>query len=128
MLAMDEQTQTMNIEERRIVAEPSEALEDVPLDKDDPGKNTRIGADLEGKIKKGLICFLRKNIDMFAWSHENMPGIDPSVTIHRLNVYPSSKPMRQKKRVFAPERDNAIREEVHKLTLVKFIREVYYPD
>ena len=128
MLAMDEQTQTMNIEERRIVAEPSEALEDVPLDKDDPGKNTRIGADLEGKIKKGLICFLRKNIDMFAWSHENMPGIDPSVIIHRLNVYPSSKPMRQKKRVFAPERDNAIREEVHKLTLVKFIREVYYPD
>ena len=31
-------------------------------------------------------------------------------------------------RVFAPERDNAIKEEVQKLTLAKFIREVYYPD
>ena len=66
MLAIDEQTQTMNIEERRIVAEPTEALEDVPLDGDDPEKSTRIGADLEGEIKKGLICFLRKNIDVFA--------------------------------------------------------------
>ena len=128
MLAMDEQTQTMSIEERRIVAEPTEALEEIPLDEDDPGKSTRIGADLEGKIKKGLMCFLRKNIDVFAWSHEDMPGIDPSVITHRLNVHPSFKPVRQKKRVFAPERDNAIKEEVQKLTQTKFIREVYYPD
>ena len=128
ILAMDEQTQTMNIEERRIVAEPTEALEDIPLDEDNPGKSTRIEADLEGKIKKGLTCFLRKNINVFAWSHENMPGIDPSVITHHLNVHPSSKPVRQKKRVFPPKRDNAIREEVQKLTLVKFIREVYYLD
>ena len=91
---MDEQTQTMNIEERRIVAEPTEALEDIPLDEDDPGKSTRIGADLEGKIKKGFICFLRKNIDVFAWSHEDMPGIDLSVITHCLNVHPFSKPVR----------------------------------
>ena len=57
-----------------------------------------------------------------------MPGIDPSVITHRLNVYPSFKPVRQKKRVFAPKRDNAIKEEVQKLTITKFIREVYYPD
>ena len=69
MLAMDEQTQAMNIEERRIVAEPTEALEEIPKDEVDPGKSTRIGADLEEEIKKGLICFLRKNIDVFAWSH-----------------------------------------------------------
>ena len=57
-----------------------------------------------------------------------MPGIDPSVITHRLNVHPSSKLVRQKKRVFAPERDNAIKEEVQKLTTAQFIREVYYPD
>ena len=32
MLAMDEQTQMMNIEEKRIVAAPTVALEDIPLD------------------------------------------------------------------------------------------------
>ena len=57
-----------------------------------------------------------------------MPGIDLSVITHRLNVHPSSKPVRQKKRVFAPKRDNAIKEEVQKLTTAQFIREVYYPD
>ena len=30
--------------------------------------------------------------------------------------------------MFAPERDNAIKEEVQKLIVAKFIREVYYPD
>ena len=39
---MDKQTQTMNIEERRIMAEPTETLEDIPLDEDDPEKSTRI--------------------------------------------------------------------------------------
>ena len=66
MLATDEQAQTMNIEDRRVVAEPTKTLEDISLDEDDPGKSTRIGADLEGKIKKDLIYFLRENIDVFA--------------------------------------------------------------
>ena len=76
------------------MAEPIKALEDIPLNEDDPGKSTRIRADLEGKIEKDLIRFRRENIDVFAWSHEDMPGIDPSVITHRLNVYPSSKPVR----------------------------------
>ena len=62
------------------------------------------------------------------WSHEDMPGIDPRVITHRLNVYPSSKPVHQKKRVLAPEQDNAIKEKVQKLTTAEFIWEVYYPD
>ena len=41
---------------------------------------------------------------------------------------PSSKPIRQKKRVFAHEQDNAINEEVQKVTTTEFIRDVYYPD
>ena len=65
---------------------------------------------------------------MFAWSHEKMAGIDPSVITHRLNVYPSSKPVCQKKRDFALEQDKAIKKEVQKLTMAKFIQEVYYLD
>ena len=101
MLAMDEQVQTMNIEARRVVAEPTEALENISLDEDNPEKNTKVGEDLEEKTKKDLVHFLRKNIDVFASSHEDIPGIDPSVITYRLNVYPSFKPIRQKKRVFA---------------------------
>ena len=112
MLAMDEQVQMMNIEEKRVVAEPIKVLEDISLDENNSERCTRIGADLEEKTKKDLIRFLKKSIDVFAWSYEDMPGIDPSVITHRLNVCPSSKPVQQKKRVFAPKRDNAIKEEV----------------
>ena len=126
MLAMDEQVQTMNIEERRIVAEPTEVLENITLDENDIEKYTRMGAELEENTKKDLVKFLKKNVDVFAWSHEDMPSIDPRVITHWLNVSPSSKPIRQKKRVFAPERDNVIKDEVHKLMAAKFIREVYY--
>ena len=72
---------------------------------------------MKKKTKQDLVQFLKENIDVFAWSHEDMLGIDPSVITHRLNVYPSSKPVRLKKRVFAPERDNAIKEEIQKLTI-----------
>ena len=57
-----------------------------------------------------------------------MPGIDPLIIVHKLNVSPSFPPIRQKKRVFAQERDRAMAEEVRKLLEVDFIREVYYPD
>ena len=110
MLAMDEQVQTMNIEEKRVMAEPIETLEDIPLDENNPERCTRVGVDLEEKAKKDLIHFFKKSIDVFVWSHENMPGIDHSVITHRLNVCPSSKLVQQKKRVFTPNRNNAIKD------------------
>ena len=110
------------------MAVPTENLEDIPLDKNNPERYTRDGADMEKKTKQELVQFLRRSIDVFAWSHEDMPGINPSVITHHLNVYPSSKPVWQKKRVFTPERDNAIKEKVQKLTMAQFIREVYYSD
>ena len=57
-----------------------------------------------------------------------MSGIDLSVMVHRLNVSPVFPHVRQKKRVFTQERDQAIVEEVRKLQEADFIREVYYPD
>ena len=57
-----------------------------------------------------------------------MPEIDPLVMVHRLNMLPIFSPIRQKKRVFAQEQDQAIAEEVRKLQDADFIREVYCPD
>ena len=128
MLAMDKQMQMMNIEERRTTMEPIKTLEDIPLDENNPERYTEVRADMEKKTKQELVQFLKRSINVFALSHKGMSGIDPSVITHRLNVYPSSKPVWQKKRVFTPERDNAIKEKVQKLTMAKFIQEVYYSD
>ena len=118
----------MCIGEQRTIAEPVEELEEVILDDSRPERTTRVGTLANWPVRQELTAFLRDNQDMFAWSHEDMPGIDPSIMVHKLNVSPSFSPIRQKKRVFAQERDKAIAEEVRKLLEADFIREVHYPD
>ena len=66
MLAMDEHIQIMTIEERRIVVEPIEVLEDISLGENNPEKLTRIGTSMEKKTKQDLVQFLKKSIDVFA--------------------------------------------------------------
>uniref|UniRef100_A0A2N9ERL6 Reverse transcriptase n=1 Tax=Fagus sylvatica TaxID=28930 RepID=A0A2N9ERL6_FAGSY len=61
-------------------------------------------------------------------SHDDMPSISTNVITHKLNVNPSTTPVKQKRRVFAPERNAAVVEEVDKLLKAGFIREVYYPE
>ena len=103
MLEMEDHQQTMCIGEQRTITEPVEELEEVMLDESRPGRMTRMGTLASPTIRQDLANFLRMNQDIFVWSHEDMPGIDPSVIVHRLNVNPDSSPVRQKKRVFAPE-------------------------
>ena len=55
-----------------------------------------------------------------------MPGIDPLIISHKLNVDPYLRLIKQKWRIFAPKRNNAIMEEVDKLLAANFIREVFY--
>ena len=104
---------------------PSEELEPVQLD-DDPEHLAYISTNLTGDLKSLLTQFLRHNRDVFAWKQSDMGGIDPAVITHRLNTSPSFKPVKQKRRSFAPERQKAINEEVGKLLQVGAIREVKY--
>ncbi|KAL5577628.1 hypothetical protein UlMin_019327 [Ulmus minor] len=57
-----------------------------------------------------------------------MPGIDPKVIVHRLNIDPSFRPVKQKRRTFNAERYMAINTEVDKLLKADFIREANYPE
>ena len=56
-----------------------------------------------------------------------MPGIDPSVSQHRLNVDPKCKPIIQKSRRSAAEHTAAVVEGVDRLLDAGAIREVTYP-
>ena len=105
--------------------EPSEELEPVSLD-EDPEHLAYIGSKLTEDLNGLLTQFLKQNKDVFAWKQADMGGINPAVITHRLNVSPSFKPIKQKRRSFAPERKKAINEEVGKLLQVGAIREVEY--
>ena len=105
-----------------------EALETVELAEGEANKTTKIGTTLSPEMRTRLIQFLKENIDVFTWSHEDMPGISPEVIQHKLNVDLKRKPVQQRQRIFTPERDQAITDEVTKLLAVGFIREVCYPE
>ena len=79
-------------------------------------------------MREGLVEFLRSYKDCFAWGNEDMIGIDPSVITHALNVNPKMPPVKQKRRKFAPERNQVINDEVKSLLESGKIREVKYPE
>ena len=90
MLEMKDHQQTMCIEEQRTMAEPVEELEVVTLDELRLERTTRMGTLASQPIRQALASFLKMNQDVFAWNHDNMPRIDLSVIVHRLNVNPAS--------------------------------------
>ena len=70
----------MTIEEGKTFIEPTEELETVSLDDNYHEKTTKIEMKLSQLVKHSIVQFLRGNKDMFAWSHEYMPDIDPKVS------------------------------------------------
>jgi hypothetical protein len=75
-----------------------------------------------------LVDFLRSNINIFAWSPSNIPGIPREVTEHALEIRASSKPVKQRLRRFDEEKRKVIGEEIHKLLKAEFIKEVHHPE
>ncbi|XP_074342477.1 uncharacterized protein LOC141680046 [Apium graveolens] len=103
---------------------PAEDLVPIPLDPLDPEKVTYIGASLDKPLKGRITTFLQENNDVFSWTAADMPGIDPNLITHRLNVDPTRKDGKLKKRTYAPDRLEAIKQEVEKLLEAGFIEEV----
>src|SRR3954467_14030432 len=78
--------------------------------------------------KADLIALIREYIDVFVWHYEDMPGLDPKVAVHRLNIKEGAKPVKQPQRRFRPDIMDAIEQEVRKLIDSGFIREEQHPD
>ena len=78
--------------------------------------------------KEELIILIKEYIDVFTWNYEDMPGLDPRVAMHRLNIRPDAKPVKQQQHQFRPNIMKAIEAEVHKLIACGFIREEQHPD
>lgn len=62
-----------------------------------PGNHTRklkIGKVLETVFQKELVQLLKQFADVFAWSPEDILGIDESVAMHSLDVDPKQRPIK----------------------------------
>ena len=70
---------------------------------------------------KSFRALFKEFYEIFAWTYEEIPGIDPSIVIHEIKNYPASKPICQKLRQVHPRKAVAIKREVEKLLKVGFI-------
>ena len=68
------------------------------------------------------------NVRIFACELSNMLRISPEVISHKLEIYPKSKPIRQKVRRLNSDRKQIVQLEISRLLDVGFIWEVYYLD
>ena len=71
--------------------EIAEKLETIELVEGDPTKTTQVGTNLSPQTKKEIVSFLKDNLDVFAWSHEDMVGIPVNIIQYLLNVDPEKK-------------------------------------
>jgi len=91
-----------------------EALEKIVVE-DDLNKFFQVGAQLPPQEKEELIEFLKRNIDVFAWSAYEAPGVDSSFICHNLNVNPSVTPKKQPPRRSSKDHSNVVKDEVMNL-------------
>ena len=82
-------------------------------------------ANMGGEDKVETLLLLIQNVDVFAWSPNEVPGVDLEFIVHRLNVDPSFPPKKQKPRRSEREHIEAVRSEVQKLKEAGAIKEIY---
>ena len=92
------------------------------------GPTFTIGTGLPPEHEMALVDFLHANKDVFAWETTNLVGVPRDVIEHHLMVCPLARPVKQKARRQAQEKQAFIIQEVHKLQEASVIQEVRYPD
>jgi hypothetical protein len=74
-----------------------------------------LGSQLSEEQEKTLIRFLFNNKDVFAWSANDLCGVNRDVIEHSLNVDPSFRPRKQRLRKMSNDKAEGARNEVKRL-------------
>ena len=86
-----------------------------------------ISHDLTPEERKNFERILTKRKVVFAWSYEDMPGLDRDIAEHHIPTYPEAKPIKQKFHRLRLEWTEKIREEIAKQIQANFLEVVEYP-
>ncbi|RDY03821.1 hypothetical protein CR513_12550, partial [Mucuna pruriens] len=102
-------------------------LESVSLQEETEGREFRIGKQLPPASRAKLLELLKEYTDIFAWSYQDMPGLDRQIVEHRLPLLPGATPIRQQLRRMKPEVALKIKDEVEKQWNAGFLAVAHYP-
>ena len=100
---------------------PFDDLETVDLGTTDQPREMRIGTTLSADERDSLLRLLGSYLDVFAWSYEDMPDLDPSIVQHHLPLVPHARLVKQKLRRLHPRWSLQVKEEIQKQLSVGFI-------
>jgi len=90
------------------------------------GQGLRIGITISGEEEKCVRQVLIDNVDLFAWTVVDLPGVNPRVDSQRLSIFRAVRQISQKKRKLREERRLVAKAKAEKLLQVGFIKEVHY--
>uniref|UniRef100_A0A2N9FC34 Integrase catalytic domain-containing protein n=1 Tax=Fagus sylvatica TaxID=28930 RepID=A0A2N9FC34_FAGSY len=91
-------------------------------------EKSRLGTRCTTEQKEALIALLREFHEIFAWSYQDMPGLDTDIVVHKIPLKPECKPVKQALRRMKPEVILKIKEEVEKQLKAGFLSTVTYSD
>ncbi|GAU39327.1 hypothetical protein TSUD_60780 [Trifolium subterraneum] len=114
-------------QEKKVIQPHEEDVELIDLGFGEGKKEIKIGASLEASVKERVIVLLREYVDIFAWSYQDMPGLDPEIVEHHLPLKPECPPVKQKLRRTHPDMALKIKEEVQKQIDDGFLITSEYP-
>jgi hypothetical protein len=98
------------------------------LCKDIADQRVLLGSQLSDEQEKTMLRFLFNNKDVFAWTANDLYGVNRDVIEHSLNVDPSFRPRKQRLRKMSDDKADGGRNEVKRLLSAGVIREVTYPE
>ena len=73
---------------RSSIVSVEEPLKEVDLGTESEPKIIKILASLSTQEEEKILKILREYIDVFAWSYEEMTGLEPTLVEHRLVLNP----------------------------------------
>ncbi|XP_073225554.1 uncharacterized protein [Cicer arietinum] len=95
-----------------------EPIEIVNLGTEEGRKEIKVGTILKKEVYHKLIQLLHEYKDVFAWSYQDMPGLDTSIVEHKLPLKPDSSPVKQKLRRMKPDIQRGIEVDPDKIRAI----------
>ncbi|XP_075097901.1 uncharacterized protein LOC142175221 [Nicotiana tabacum] len=102
-------------------------MEVVNLGSEKDMKETKVSIHLETEQREKLVELLRQYINVFAWSYNDIPGLNTDIVLHLLLTNPTRPPVKQKPKKFNPDLSLRIKEEVTKQIEENVVRVTNYP-
>ena len=103
-----------------------EETELVDLSTSSEKKEVKVGTGIIALIREELVALLKDYQNVFAWTYQDMPGLNYDIVQHKLPLNPECSLIKQKLRRMKPEMSLKIKEEVKRQFNVGFLAVARY--